>query len=278
MPELPEVTTIVNELKEEIIGKTIENIEVRLSKIVQGNIGKIIGQTVKSVERRAKLIIIRLREDNLAIHLKLTGQLFFLPPGRKQTMAGEGDDKYTHVIFYFTDGSKILFKDVRRFGYIKVLSTQQLTNLLTEEYGVEPLDSIFTVAKLMEIIRAHSATRAKPLLTDQAIMAGIGNIYVDESLWEAKIHPKTKVGNLTDREIDGLHRAIKKILTEALKYHGTSIDSYRRTTGEKGEYEFHRRVYQRDGEACLRCGTTVKRIVVGGRGTHFCPRCQVQKH
>lgn len=277
MPELPEVTTIVNELKEEITGKTIDDVEVRLGKMVQGDLGRVIGQKIESVERRAKLIIIRLSEDNLAIHLKMTGQLFYLLPGREQTISGEKESKFTHVIFHLADGSRLLFNDLRQFGYVKVMDNDQLKKFVEENYGIEPINLTFTPAKLKEIIKSHGSMRLKPLLTDQTIIAGIGNIYVDEALWEAKLHPLTKASTLTDAEIKALHGAIKKILTDALKYLGTSMDMYRRTTGEKGEYEFHRRVYRRDGEPCSRCKTTIKRITVGGRGTHFCPKEQVQK-
>lgn len=277
MPELPEVTTIVNELKEEIVGKKIDDIEVRLPKIVRGDISKLIGQKIEKVERRAKLIIVRLSEGNLAVHLKMTGQLFYLPPGREQTMSGEKENKFTHVIFHFSDGSRLLFNDLRQFGYIKVLTHDQLTQLVKNDYGIEPLESAFTAEKLQEIIYTHPTMRLKALLTDQSIIAGIGNIYADESLWEAKIHPLTQADALADGEIKALYRGIRKVLAEALQYRGTSMDTYRRTTGEKGEYELHRRVYRRDGEPCSRCKTTIKRISVGGRGTHFCPRCQVQK-
>jgi len=277
MPELPEVTTIVNELKAEIVGKRIDDIEVRLPKMVQGDIGRVIGQKVARVERRAKLIIIRLSVENLAIHLKMSGQLFFLPSGQEQTVAGEKENKFTHVIFYFSDGSRLLFNDLRQFGYVKILTSDQLQKLVTEGYGIEPVDPSFTTDKLKEIIRSHPSMRMKVLLTDQTIIAGIGNIYVDEALWEAKIHPLTKASVVTDQAIKALHDGIKKVLSDALKYMGTSMDTYRRTTGEKGEYEFHRRVYRRDGEPCPRCKTTIKRITVGGRGTHFCPKEQVQK-
>jgi len=278
MPELPEVTTIVNELKEEIVGKTIDDLEVRLPKMAQGAIGGVQGQKVTSVERRAKLIVIRLSTDNLAIHPKMTGQLFYLPPGKNETIAGEKDGKYTHVVFNFSDGSRLLFNDLRQFGYVKVLSNEQLNKILSEHYGIEPVDPAFTVEKLNGIIKSHPSMRMKALLTDQTIIAGIGNIYVDEALWEAKTHPLTKAGLLTDQEIAALHTGITIVLTDALKYLGTSMDMYRRTTGEKGEYEQHRRVYRRDGQPCPRCKTTIKRITVGGRGTHFCPKEQVQKH
>jgi len=277
MPELPEVTTIVNELNEEIAGKKIDDVEVRLAKMAQGDIGSVVGQTVERVERRAKLIVIRLSKGNLAIHLKMTGQLFFLPAGKAQTVAGERQGPFTHVIFHFSDGSRLLFNDLRQFGYVKVFGNDELRKLLDEGYGIEPVDPAFTSEKLTEIIRRHPSMRMKRLLTDQTIIAGIGNIYVDEALWEAKIHPLTRASVLTDKEIKALHTGIKRVLSDALKYLGTSMDTYRRTTGEKGEYEFHRKVYRRDGEPCLRCKTTIKRITVGGRGTHFCPKEQVQK-
>jgi formamidopyrimidine-DNA glycosylase len=278
MPELPEVQTIVNELHKEIAGKTVEGVDVRLPKMVQGEIQELIGQRVKAVERRAKLIVIRLSHGSLAIHLKMTGQLFFLAPHRDHTVTGEREGKFTHVVFRFSDGSRLLFNDMRQFGYVKVLPNEQLKTMLAEAYGIEPIDPAFTPEKLKEIVRNHASMRVKALLTNQAIIAGIGNIYVDEALWEAKIHPLTNAASLTNEEIGALHRGIKAVLSDAIRYLGTSMDTYRRTTGEKGEYERYRRVYRSDGKPCPRCGATIVRIAVGGRGTHFCPRCQVQKH
>lgn len=278
MPELPEVQTIVDELNDEITGKTIERVEVRLPKMFQGETSQIMGQKIGKVQRRAKLIVVRLSCDNLAIHLKMSGQLFFIPPGENQTRAGEREGKFTHVIFYFSDQSRLLFNDMRQFGYIKVLDNEKLATLLTDGYGIEPVDPEFTVGKLKDLIRSHPSMRMKALLTDQTIIAGIGNIYADEALWEAKISPLTRATALTDSEIKSLHAGIRKVLEDALEYHGTSMDTYRRTDGEKGEYEAHRKVYRRNGQPCPRCGTTIKRITVGGRGTYFCPKEQIEKH
>ncbi len=277
MPELPEVQTIVNELSEEIVGKKIGDVEVRLPKMVQGNIREAVGQKVVAVERRAKLVVIRLSDSNLAIHLKMSGQLFYLSSGKEQTVTGDRENKFTHIVLHFVDGSRLLFNDMRQFGYIKVLANGQLQKLLDEHYGVEPVGPAFTAEKLGQIIGAHANRRLKALLTDQTIIAGIGNIYVDESLWEGKIHPLTKASALTDKEIKALHIGIQKVLAGALKHYGTSIDSYRRTTGEKGEYEAYCKVYQQDGQACPRCKATIRRIAIGGRGTYFCPIEQVEK-
>lgn len=276
MPELPEVETIVRELNREIAGKKIQKIEVKLPKMVMGKIVKIEGLKIQKIIRRAKLIIIEISGGfRLAIHLKLTGQLFYIPKNMQKTKTGESESKYTHVIFYFTDGSKLLFNDLRQFGWIKVLTQEELEKELKKEnYGPEPLSKDFNFAKFKEVILKRKKAQIKPVLMDQTIIAGIGNIYSDEALYLAKIHPKRKVSEISESELKKLYKAILKVLKEAIFWRGTSIDSYRRTSGEKGTYEKHRRVYQREGELCQRCGSKIERIKIGARSAHFCPGCQ----
>jgi formamidopyrimidine-DNA glycosylase len=276
MPELPEVETIVNELNREIRGKKIQKIKINLPKIVRGDVKKAEELVIQNVRRRAKLIIVELSGSyNLAIHLKLTGQLFFIPAGELETKTGERENKFTHVIFEFIDGSKLLFNDLRQFGYVKILTTTDLENELKKEnYGPEPLEREFTVGYLKELFSRRKKSQIKTLLLDQKAIAGIGNIYSDEVLFLARISPKRRVGEITDEETRKLYKAIKKVLKEALKYQGTSINMYRKTTGEKGAYENHLRVYQRDGEKCQGCPGEIVRIKFGSRSARYCPSCQ----
>jgi len=276
LPELPEVETIVLELNREIKGKKIKKIKVNLAKMIRGDIKKAEGLVVQKVKRRAKLIIIELSGSyNLVIHLKLTGQLFFIPSGELETKTGERENKFTHVIFEFDDGSKLLFNDLRQFGFIKILTTADLEKELKKEnYGPEPLEREFSFGYLKELFSRRAKSQIKPLLMDQKAIAGIGNIYSDEALFLAKISPKRRVGEISDEEIKKLHKAIRKVLKEALRYQGTSVDTYRKTTGEKGNYETRLRVYRKTGQPCPGCKGKIVRIKFGARSAHFCPKCQ----
>lgn len=274
MPELPEVETIVQQLKTEIAGKKIDDIEVRLSKIVKGPIDEVIGETIKNVERRAKLIIIHLGSKQLCvvIHLKMTGQLLYVPQGRDKTVVGEGENKFTHVVLHFADGSKLLFNDQRQFGYVKVLPNAEVDRIVRDEYGPEPLSEAFTNEVLEEILKKRGGMQMKTLLMDQSVIAGIGNLYSDEVLYLAGVHPKRKAKDVSMGEVKRIFESIRDVLTTAIRYKGTSMDTYRQTTGEKGEYEQHRFVYRKSGQPCPRKdGGFVQAIKFGGRTAHFCP-------
>jgi len=274
VPELPEVQTIVNELKEEIVGKKIAKIEVFEPKMVRGDGSKLGGLAVTGIRRRAKLIIIDLEKDwHLAIHLKLTGQLIY--QNQKSKIKEQKNLEPTRVIFYFTDGSQLFFNDLRKFGYVKILDDKGLEeNLKKENYGPEPLEKDFTQEKFQELLSKKPNAQIKPLLMDQTFIAGIGNLYSDEILFYAGVHPKRKVRELKSEEVKKIYEGIGKILNEALKYKGSSIDTYRRTSGEKGTYELHRKVYRREGQKCYKCGSIIKSLKIGGRTAHFCPKCQ----
>ena len=274
MPELPEVQTIVNELKKEIVGKKIENIEVKAPKMVSGNVERVKALEVEDVRRRAKLIIIDLSKDfHIAIHLKLTGQLIY--QSQKSKVKSQNDLGPTRVVFHFTDKSQLFFNDLRKFGYVKILDSKSLEDTLKKEnYGPEPLEPQFTLEKFKQLLATRPREKIKPLLMDQTFIAGIGNLYSDEILFYAKVHPLRKVKELKSEEVKKLYQGIREILKAALKYKGSSIDTYRMTTGEKGTYEFHRMVYRREGEKCKRCGATIKSVKIGGRLAHFCPGCQ----
>ena len=288
MPELPEVETIRLGLAEVLPGKRIKNFEVRLPKLVKiigpEGLGRIIGAKIKGVDRRGKLLMIRLSTGlTLLIHLKMTGQLIFRQ-SRKVVLAGghpiptvDGDlpGKVTHAIFTFADGSELFFNDLRQFGYIKPVPDEDVDNIpLVKTFGPEPLTKEFTQKLFQERLTRRPNAKLKPLLLDQSFLAGLGNIYVDESLNLAKLHPLRTAGSLTTQQRQTLFKAINTILRKALRHQGTSDNSYVNIRGGKGDYLKYARVYHRADQPCLACGSPIRRMVVAGRGTHYCPRCQ----
>ena len=282
MPELPEVETIRKSLQAAIVGKKIRGIDIRLPKVFHGDKKEILGKTIEAVERRGKILIIKLSGGKaLLIHFKLTGQLVWVPKaGEKATMghpipfAGTKlPAKTTHVIFEI-DGGKLFFNDLRQFGWIKVAGDLRKAGEL-ENLGPEPLSSEFTLDYLKQIF-SKTQKQIKLVLMDQEKMAGIGNIYANEVLFEAGILPTRYAKSLTDKDIKILRDSILRVLEEGLKYGGSSAadEAYIKPTGEPGSYQEHFRVYQQDGQKCPKCGGIVKRIALGGRGTFFCPNCQ----
>jgi len=291
MPELPEVETIKRVLEKAIVGKTIKNIEVRKAKIFQGEPQEVIGRKIEGIERRGKMLIIKLSGDKaLAVHFKLTGQMVWIEENPKSKIqnpkfvilghpipfAGtELPAKTTRVIFDI-DGGKLFYNDLRQFGRIKVISNvkSQISNL-TGELGVEPFDKEFTVEYLGRVF-SRTSKPIKLVVMDQTKIAGVGNIYANEALFEAGILPTRPAKKLGNEEIKKLREAIIKVLEEGIKYGGSSAkdEAYIKPTGEPGSYQQHFRVYQRAGEKCRKCGTIIKRINLGGRGTFWCPTCQ----
>jgi len=280
MPELPEVETIKNQLKEKIIGKTIKGIEVKLGKMIKGLtsqefISRVRGTKVKDVIRRAKLLIIHLENgDSLVIHLKLTGQIIY--KDKKENISAPGEEqKYTHLIYYFSDGSILLHNDLRQFGFVKLIRTPDLEDFFKKEkFGPEPLEKNFSAFKFKELLRKKEKQKIKPLLMDQSFIAGVGNVYANETCFCAGVLPTKTVKNLTDEKIEKIYHCLINILREAIKYKGTSTDSYVDVYGRKGEYLSKLKVYGHEGEKCRGCQGRVKRIALGGRGTFYCPNCQ----
>ncbi len=283
MPELPEVETIRLGLQDKVVGLKISNLEVRVQKIFQGNPQDIIGAKIKSLRRRAKILIIDLDNGySLIIHLKMTGQLVYYGNSSVATFghpipyAGTTlPAKTTHVIFNFNDGAKLFYNDMRKFGYIKMVKTEEVEKLkVMIEFGVEPLTPAFTLEKFEEIL-SRKKMPIKLVLMDQKQIAGVGNIYANEALFLARINPKRKANELSEKEAQKLYEALLMVLKEGIKYGGSSENSYINALGEKGKMQEHFRVYGRTGEQCLKgCGGRVERIVLGGRGTFFCPACQ----
>jgi formamidopyrimidine-DNA glycosylase len=289
MPELPEVETIRRSLEKTIVGKKIKSVEVRLAKVFKGNNKEVEGRAIEAVERKGKVLIIRLSGRTcLLIHFKMTGQLVWVPkpsePGLKPRITlghpipfagSELPAKTTHVILEI-DGGRLFYNDLRQFGWIRIIenSKKQIENIIGK-LGPEPFSAEFTTDYLKKIF-AKTSKPIKLLLMDQEKMAGIGNIYANEALFEAGIDPRKSARQLSNEAIEQLRKGILKVLEEGLRYGGSSAadEAYIKPTGEPGSYQDHFRVYQRDGQKCRRCGKAIERIKMGGRGTFFCPGCQ----
>lgn len=281
MPELPEVETIRRQLQRLIVGKTISSIEVLNPGSFRAEKNNFIGKSITDVGRQGKVLIIRtvlairqgqsLSDDKQAlfVHLKMSGQLEFKAKGQGPRAKGE-KHKHLRVTIGFTDNSRLLFHDQRKFGWIT-------DNPAALPRGIDALDPALSPSKLAEIL-ASSSRPIKQILLDQSKIAGIGNIYASEILWQAKINPATK--GLTfcgyNSNLKKLHDAIKKILYEAIKYGGSTMTDnlYRRADGEIGGYQNRFRVYDRAGEPCLRCQMPIKKEIIAHRSTYFCPACQ----
>lgn len=270
MPELPEVETIRRGLIKKTKGKKISKVEIRLSKIVnfldKHFKEKTQGAKVENIRRRAKLLIIELSNKySILVHLKLTGQLIFNGP----------IEKHSHVVFYFSDKSRLVFNDLRQFGYLKIMKNEEVKEFsVIKDFGPEPLAKSFTLKKFKDLLSRRKKAKIKPLLMDQNFIAGIGNIYAQEACFYAKILPTRTASSLSGKEIEELYKAIKKVLLGGIKYRGTSVDAYVDSTGKKGEYEKRLKVYGRQKKPCFKCKTEIKTMKLGSRGTAFCPKCQ----
>lgn len=272
MPELPEVETIRLQMKKEIEGKKIESIKAISDKPLE-NITveefkeRVEGAFIKDVKRRAKILIIELSTgDSLLIHLKLTGRLLLLKPNVPV-------EKHTHLIFDLSDGYQLRFWDLRRFGYVKLVSGKLKEVLELKKLGPEALE--LSLNEFRGLLASKRSGKIKPLLMNQNFIAGIGNIYSDEALFYAGIHPERNVATLKEDEIARLHEGIRRIMSSAIGHRGSSMDDYVDLFGKQGDFVPHHKVYRRTGELCKACGSRIKRIKVGGRSAHFCPKCQV---
>lgn len=270
MPELPEVETIKRQLAKKIKGKTIRKVDVFLPKLVKFPLEKfkvaVSGKKIESVNRRAKQLIIGLSGENvLVIHLKMSGQLIF--NGEK--------GKHTHLIYYFTDGTRLIHNDTRQFGFVKLIPKKDLLKYFEKEnYGPEPLSKSFTLA-LFKRLLDKKKKKIKPLLMDQTFVAGIGNLYADEILFFAKVLPTRETNKLSDEEVRKIYEGIKKVLNLAVRKHGSSADAYVDTAGKKGKFfPASIMVYRREKQPCLKCQTEIKRVKIGSRSAYFCPQCQ----
>lgn len=273
MPELPEVETVKRTLNELVAGKRIDHVSVSLPRIIQrpAEIEQfclaLAGHTIQHVERRGKFLKIVLDGLVLISHLRMEGRY-----GVYQ--ADEPVEKHTHVIFHFDDGTELRYRDVRQFGTMHLFKPGEEEVLPPlNKLGIEPLDPSFTRDKLAAALRKRRSF-IKPVLLNQHIVVGLGNIYVDEALFRAGIHPEQAADQLTDDELDKLHQAIVVTLQEAVEAGGSSIKSYVNGQGEMGMFQQQLKVYGKQGTACVNCGSAIEKSVVGGRGTHTCPHCQ----
>jgi formamidopyrimidine-DNA glycosylase len=286
MPELPEVETIKIGLAQLLPGKVVKDVWHDWPKSFPNSPADVarflIGAEIKHVRRRAKVLIIELsNEYSLVIHLRMTGQLVFR--GDKDfgaghpndSLIGELPDKSTRVMIDFNDGSKLFFNDQRKFGWMRLLPSSEVPEIdFMKTVGPEPLESDFTVDKFIERLKLRKNSPVKAVLLDQKILAGVGNIYADESLWMAKIHPLTPVSKIEKTELVSLHSGLIEVLKLSIAKGGSTDRNYVNSEGKKGSYLSFANVFRRTGQPCPRCGTEIIKIRAAGRGTHLCPKEQ----
>lgn len=279
MPELPEVETIRIGLQKYLVGYEIIEIEVKDKKIFQGDTKNLKNSKIKAVRRFGKGLVIDLDNGySIAAHIKLTGQFVFISPKTKKVklsdkLKGGLPNKFTRIIFTLNKNAHLYFNDIRRFAWIKVVKTDEIKHLpFFKELGPEPFKDL-TLAHFKNVI-LNSNQPIKVIVMDQKKIGGVGNIYANDALNQARIDPKRKGKSLTNAEIDKLYFSLLEVLKNGLKYGGTSEINYVNSLGEEGSYQKHLLVYGRKGEKCINCGGIIQKTKIGGRGTYFCPRCQ----
>ena len=300
MPELPEVQTVVNDLNKKVIGRKIAGVwfdwpkmlkdplDQRKDKIAHKHV-KVFEKTVKGkkilkIARRGKNILIYLSGGlMLLIHQKMTGHLLVgkwqvngkkITPLEPRAVITDPNNAYIHLIFYLDNGKMLALSDLRKFAKVILGETEEVKNLPElAKLGPDAMDPNFNFSDFSRIISSESR-KIKQVLMDQEVIAGIGNIYSDDILWKAKIHSLKSANKLSKKDLKEIWKAMKSIFKKALKLRGTSTSDFRDTAGKKGKYGPQRLVYQREGEKCSRCETKIKRIKIGGRSAHFCPKCQ----
>lgn len=276
MPELPEVETVVRGLQLSLPGRAVT--EVRFGKTdfvdnVSAIAESLPGSRVSGVTRMGKFICVKLDRDslpsrsrpraNLIIHLGMTGKLTV-------TQASDTVAPHTHVFFALDDGRELRYTDIRRFGRMVLVPEAELAKFASE-LGKEPLE--ISAAEFCALLGPRRA-RLKALLLDQSVLRGIGNIYADESLYRARLHPARLAERVSRSQLLTLHKAIREVLSDAIRHRGSSISDYVDSSGNRGEFQLRHRVYQRAGKPCFRCKSRIRRIIVAGRSSHYCPRCQ----
>lgn len=285
MPELPEVETIKRGLAGVLPGLTITGVEITSDKMfaTRYQIDGAIGGKIISVDRRAKVLLIHLdNNQSIMFHLKMTGQIIYEDPSDRvegghpnESFIAKMPDRTTRVIFTFDNRGHLYFNDVRRFGWIFVLPTTEVAEFpFFKTVGPEPFDKLFTIDVFAKNLLKRKGLIIKNALLDQSVVAGLGNIYADETLWEAQVHPKRLVSTLTDQEIPLLYHALRKSLETGIIYKGSSSKDYVNEKGEKGTYLDYANAYHRTGLPCNRCGQVIVREKIGGRSAHYCTHCQ----
>jgi formamidopyrimidine-DNA glycosylase len=295
MPELPEVETVARDLQRWVAGATIQRAEVtwdrtiRQPQPVERFVAEIAGATIRRVSRRAKTVLLHLEDGRvMTVALRMTGALIVTEPGTSP-------DPYARVVFHLADGRQLRYRDVRKFGRIGLWPGGGLRSIgaghgtrsrkvaegtrryrigeVFSGHGPEPLSGTFTARRFAERLARRSA-KLKTLLLDQSFIAGVGNIYADEALWRARLHPLRAADTLSDAEVRRLHRTVRQVLRQGIANRGSSFSDYVGADGEPGANQERLAVYRRTDQPCYRCGRPISRIVVGQRSTHFCPRCQ----
>lgn len=287
MPELPEVETVRRGLKTLIIGRVIRSVGVLDSPKsfpnAQSDVDEfMINAEITAVRRRAKVLLIDLATNyTLVIHLKMTGQLVYrgdqvFGAGHpNDSLIGELPDRSTRVMIEFADNSWLYFNDQRKFGWVKLIPTIEVSNIdFMKKVGPEPLEADFTPEQFAGRFARRKNTNIKAAILDQTVVAGVGNIYADESLWGAKISPKRKVVDVSPAEFELLYHELRDVMNLAIEKGGSTDKNYVNAEGKRGSYMDFARVFRREGLACVRCGTTIEKIKWAGRGTHLCPNCQ----
>lgn len=289
MPELPEIETTISQLKNKVQKRTIIDVWTDVKNLIkkpksyQEFRKEIKNQKIQKIWRRAKNILFDLSNNKtLLIHQKLTGHLLFgkWKKEKKQwisiikgPLANDPMNRFLHFIFFLDNGWQLALSDLRKFAKIELWNQKELKKEL-EFLGFEPLNKDFNLERFFQILSQKKSGSIKQILMDQKIITGIGNIYSDEILWQAKVHPLRKISTLNQREIKEIYKAIKEILLKAIKLKGESTSNYRTPTGEKGYFDKIKKVYRRQKERCSRCNTYIQRIKIKNQFSHFCSGCQ----
>jgi formamidopyrimidine-DNA glycosylase len=273
MPELPEVETVRSTLAPALTGRRLDRVDILDTRLVRpfeplAVAAELEGERIEAVERRGKYLIFRFESGrSLLIHLRMTGSL-------RHARAGSlADDPHRRAVVKLDDGSDVAYRDVRRFGTWLLLEPGELEPYLDRRLGPEPLARAFTSRRLAERLAGRKAP-IKAAILDQRTLAGMGNIYADEALWRARIHPLRLAGELDAEEVKRLHRGVRQALEAGIARQGATLRDYSTPDGGRGRMQHEFKVYGRDGEPCDRCGTPIAKTRVGGRGTSYCPRCQ----
>jgi len=274
MPELPEVETVRRGLEKLILGKKIASLDIRYPKMIKTDLNQfqkeLPGQVIQSMGRRGKYLLFNLRDKVLISHLRMEGKYFYYPDEIPER-------KHAHILVHFEDGTTLVYEDVRKFGTMELLAPELLDSyFISKKLGPEPTDQDFDLGRFKLALK-KSKKPIKSHLLDQTLVAGLGNIYVDEVLWRAKVHPSRHSNSLTAQEARKVHDETIKVLGQAVEKGGSTIRSYTNAFGEDGTMQEFHQVYDKAGQACSRCGSTIEKIQLGGRGTYFCPKCQRRK-
>ena len=274
MPELPEVETVRRGLEKLILGKKISNIEIHYPKMIKTDLEQfqkeMPGQVIQSMGRRGKYLLFYLDDKVLISHLRMEGKYFYYPDQVPER-------KHAHVLIHFKDGGTLVYEDVRKFGTMELLAPELLeAYFISKKLGPEPTEKDFDLGRFKLALK-KSKKPIKSHLLDQTLVAGLGNIYVDEVLWRAKVHPASPSQSLTRAEATAIHEQTIEVLGQAVEKGGSTIRTYTNAFGEDGTMQDFHQVYDKTGEACSRCGSIIEKIQLGGRGTHFCPKCQRRK-